>query len=104
MSRATANQRGNLVCIEFKTGKEMWRERKAGKGSIAAADGKLYYRNEGGPVYLVDANPEKYVERGRFNQPERSRHAAWPHPVIANGKLYIRDQEKLFVYDVKAKK
>jgi outer membrane protein assembly factor BamB len=95
---------GNLVCIEFKTGKEMWREKKAGKGSIAAADGKLYYRNEGGPIYLVDANPEKYVERGRFNQPERSRHAAWPHPVIANGKLYIRDQEKLFVYDVKAKK
>jgi len=95
---------GNLVCIEFKTGKEMWRERKAGKGSIAAADGKLYYRNEGGPVYLVDANPEKYVERGRFNQPERSRNAAWPHPVIANGRLYIRDQEKLFVYDVKAKK
>ena len=91
----------NLVCIEFKTGKEMWREKSAGKGSIAAADGKLYYRNERGPIYLVDVNPEKYVQRGKFDQPERSGQAAWPHPVIANGKLYIRDQEKLFVYDVK---
>jgi outer membrane protein assembly factor BamB len=95
---------GNLVCIEFKTGKEMWREKKVGKGSIAAADGKLYYRNEGGPIYLVDANSEKFVERGTFKQPDRSRQNAWPHPVIANGKLYIRDQELLLCYDVKEKK
>jgi outer membrane protein assembly factor BamB len=95
---------GNLVCIEFKTGKEMWREKKVGKGSIAAADGKLYYRNEGGPIYLVDVNPEKFVERGSFKQPDRSRQNAWPHPVIANGKLYIRDQDLLLCYDVKEKK
>jgi outer membrane protein assembly factor BamB len=93
---------GNLVCIEFKTGKEMWRAREAGKGSIAAADGKLYYRNEGGPIHLYDANPQKAVRRGTFKQPDRSRNAAWPHPVIANGRLYIRDQELLLVYDVKA--
>jgi outer membrane protein assembly factor BamB len=92
---------GNLVCIEFKTGKEMWRAKQAGKGSIAAADGKLYYRNEGGPIYLYDADPAKAVQRGSFKQPERSRHSAWPHPVIANGRLYIRDQDLLLVYDVK---
>ncbi len=50
---------GKLVCMEFKTGKEMWRETKPGKGSIAYADGRLYYRNEGGPIFLVEANPEK---------------------------------------------
>jgi outer membrane protein assembly factor BamB len=94
---------GNLVCIEFKTGKEMWRSKEAGKGSIAAADGKLYYRNERGPIFLVDANPDKYVQRGTFKQPQRSPNNAWPHPVIANGKLYIRDQDLLLVYDVKAK-
>jgi outer membrane protein assembly factor BamB len=92
---------GNLVCIEFKTGKEMWRAKEAGKGSIAAADGKLYYRNEGGPIHLYDASPNKAVQRGSFKQPNRSSHNAWPHPVIANGRLYIRDQELLLVYDVK---
>jgi outer membrane protein assembly factor BamB len=92
---------GNLVCIEFATGKEMWRASEAGKGSVAAADGKLYYRNEGGPIFLYDVNPKEAVQRGKFNQPNRSRHNAWAHPVIANGKLYIRDQELLLVYDVK---
>lgn len=92
---------GNLVCIEFATGKEMWRSKEAGKGSIAAADGKLYYRNERGPIFLFDANPKEAVQRGSFEQPNRSGHAAWPHPVIANGRLYIRDQELLLVYDVK---
>jgi outer membrane protein assembly factor BamB len=95
---------GNLVCIEFKTGKEMWREKKAGKGSIAAADGKLYYRNENGPIFLADVNHEKYVQRGTFAQPDRSGQHAWPHPVVANGRLYIRDQDLLLVYDVKDKK
>ena len=94
---------GRLACMEFKTGKEMWREGKAGKGSIAYADGRLYYRNEGGPIILAEANPEKYVEHGRFKQPKRSGKSAWPHPVIANGKLYIRDQQYLYCYDVKQK-
>lgn len=94
---------GQLACMEFKTGKIMWREGKAGKGSIAYADGRLYYRNEGGPIILVEANPKKYVEHGRFAQPKRSRNAAWPHPVIANGKLYVRDQQYLYCYDVKQK-
>jgi prepilin-type processing-associated H-X9-DG protein len=92
-----------LTCLDYKTGKVMWEDRKPGKGSIAFADGHLYYRNEGGPIVLVEANPERYVEKGRFNQPERSKARAWPHPVIANGKLYIRDQDLLLCYDVKEK-
>jgi outer membrane protein assembly factor BamB len=92
---------GQLACIEFKTGKEMWRARQPGKGSVAYADGRLYYRNERGPLFLVEANPEKYVPHGQFNQPQRSHHNAWPHPVIANGKLYVRDQGLLLCYDVK---
>jgi prepilin-type processing-associated H-X9-DG protein len=92
---------GVLACLNFKTGKVMWEDRHPGKGSIAYADGRLYYRNEGGPIILVEANPKKYVEKGRFNQPGRSRQPAWPHPVIANGKLYIRDQDALLCYNVK---
>jgi outer membrane protein assembly factor BamB len=94
---------GLLTCLDFKTGKVQWEERAPGKGSIAHADGRLYYRNEGGPVFLVGANPKKYVEYGRF-EPPRSDAPAWPHPVIANGRLYLRDQELIFCYDVSAKK
>jgi outer membrane protein assembly factor BamB len=92
---------GLLTCLDFKTGKVMWNERRAGKGSIAYADGRLYYRNEGGPVILVEANPQAYVEHGRFDPPDRSGLMSWPHPVIANGKLYLRDQGVLLCYDVK---
>jgi outer membrane protein assembly factor BamB len=93
---------GRLTCLEFETGKVQWAEGKAGKGSIAYADGRLYYRNEGGPVILVEANPKKYVEHGRFSPP-RTDKPAWPHPVVANGKLLIRDQQYLYCYDVKQK-
>lgn len=96
---------GILTCLEFKTGKVMWEERRPGKGSIVYADGRLYCRNEGreGTLYLVEANPKEYVERGRFNQPDRTKEQAWTHPVVANGKMYIRDQDVLLCYDLKAK-
>jgi outer membrane protein assembly factor BamB len=99
------NDPGLLTCLDFKTGELKWDERKPGKGSVAYADGRLYCRNESsGDVVLVEANPEKYIEHGRLKQPDRSGHNAWPHPVIANGRLYLRDQEIMIVYDVKEKK
>jgi outer membrane protein assembly factor BamB len=95
---------GLLTCLEFKTGKVKWDDRAPGKGSITAAEGRLYYRNEGsGDVFLVEATPDKYIQHGKLKQPKRSGHAAWPHPVIANGKLYLRDQDMMFVYDLRAK-
>ena len=94
----------SLICIEWKTGKIKWDERKPGKGSIVYADGRLYVRNEGGPITLVEANPDKYVQHGKFDQPDRSGANAWSHPVVANGKLYLRDQDVLLCYDVKEKK
>ena len=102
------NEGGHLVCLDFQTGKILWNERERGnegtpKGSIAMADGRLYYRTEDGVVLLIEPHPKQYVERGRFEQPERSRKPAWAHPVIANGKLYLRDQDVLLCYDVKAK-
>jgi len=95
------NNGGKLACLEFKTGKVKWQSNVPGKGSIAFADGCLYYRSEPGTVYLIEANPEKYIERGRFDQPDRTKQRAWAHPVIANGKLYLADQDTLFCYDVK---
>lgn len=102
------NGGGDLICLDFKTGDVLWDGRDlpgrpASKGSILLADGRFYYRTEKGPILLIEPNRKEYVERGRFEQPDRSKEMAWPHPVIANGKLYIRDQDLLFCYDVKAK-
>ena len=101
------NEGGALVCLDFKTGKVMWDQRdsagRRAKGSVALADGRLYYRMEIGTVVLIEPSPEKYIERGRFEQPDRSGAPAWANPVVANGKLYICDQDILFCYDVKAK-
>ena len=64
------------------------------------ADKRLYLRSEEGTMVLIEPSREKLVERGRFEQPDRSEAPAWAHPVIANGKLYIRDQGLLLCYDV----
>jgi outer membrane protein assembly factor BamB len=102
------NEGGFLVCLDFKTGKVLWDERdKPGrgvrKGSVALADGRIYYRQEDGTMILFEPSSKHYLEHGRFRQPERSDAPAWPHPVLANGKLYLRDQDVLLCYDVKAK-
>jgi outer membrane protein assembly factor BamB len=100
------NGGGNLICIDFQTGEVLWDERRGDrrvpKGAIAYADGRLYYRTEEGTVLLIEPSREQYIERGRFEQPDRTEVPAWSHPVVANGKLYIRDQDVLFCYDVKA--
>lgn len=102
------NEGGFLVCLDFKTGKVLWDERDSGKrrapkGSVAFADGRLYYRTENGTMLLIEPNPKQHIERGRFQQPDRSEAPAWPHPVLANGKLYLRDQGVLLCYHVRAK-
>ncbi|MHC4556510.1 MAG: outer membrane protein assembly factor BamB family protein [Planctomycetota bacterium] len=101
------NEGGALACLDFKTGKVMWDQRQSAgrraKGSLAFADGRLYYRMENGTMVLIEPSPKEYIERGRFEQPDRSRAPAWQYPVIAKGKLYVRDQDILFCYDVKAK-
>jgi outer membrane protein assembly factor BamB len=96
---------GILTCVELKTGNVMWSERQPGKGSVVYADGRLYCRSESGAgtIYLVDASSKGYVERGRLNPPDRTREPAWTHPVIANARMYLRDQDTLLCYDVKAK-
>jgi len=94
-----------LACQNFMTGEIVWAEKeKIGKGAVTFADGMLYFREEqSGDMVLVEAVPAGYSEKGRFEQPDRAKEMAWPHPVISYGKLYIRDQDNLFCYDVKAR-
>lgn len=93
---------GTLMCMEFKTGKIAWQSRSAGKGSICAADGMLYILGEGHEVALAEATPEGYREHGRFQVKNHGR-PAWAHLIVTGGRMYIRDQESLTAYDVKAK-
>jgi outer membrane protein assembly factor BamB len=94
------------VCQDFKTGREVWSSNQLGKGSLTYAEGRLYCYTEGdGTVCLVDASPDGWKERGRFRIPRQSQlnrqGLIWTHPVVANGRLYLRDQDLLFCYDVK---
>ena len=100
---AGGNEGGFLNCLDAKTGAVLWSERQAPKGSLLLADGRLYLRTERGEMILIEPNRERFVERGRFQQPDRTREPAWTHPVIANGKLYVRDQDILFCYDIAKK-
>ena len=84
-------------------GKVLWGpERNKGRDSAAIvyADGRIYFRYRDGRMILVEANPEAYVERGTFMIPEVE-NESWSHPAIAGGKLYLREQDNLFCYDVK---
>ncbi len=97
------NQGGFLTCMDFLSGKILWKDRSAPKGSLLMADNRLYLRTESGTMLLIEPSREGLVERGRFEQPDRSEVPAWAHPIIANGKLYIRDQGMLLCYDVATK-
>ena len=100
------NDKG-LMAIEFTTGKVKWQTDGIGPSSVFYADGRLYLHGENGEVALVEASPESYREKGRFTPPDQPKRVsgpmerAWPYPVVANGRLYIRDLGSLWCYDVK---
>lgn len=95
------------VCQDFKTGQEVWGHREFRKGAVGYADGMLYCLEEdGGAVVLAEASPAGWKQHGRFkldpqSQIRSSSGRIWTHPVIANGKLYLRDQDLIYCYNVK---
>jgi outer membrane protein assembly factor BamB len=98
-----------LVAVEFPTGKVKWKAEGFGGASVTYADGQLYLHNETGDVRLVEATPEAFREKGRFTPPAQPKRKtaesstdAYAFPVIANGRLYIRDLGTLWAYDIRA--
>ncbi len=92
-------------CAELTTGKIKWNSKRGSGGgsiAIAAADGCLYLMYANGVLALAKATPEEFKETGSFKVGD-SKRPHWSHPVIFDGKLYVRDQDKIFCYDVKAK-
>ena len=91
-----------LTAMQFDNGQVAWRDRSVGKGSVIFADERLYLYSEGGVVGLAEANPTGYREHGRF-QLQTGSLPTWTHPVVANGKLFLRDQDSIYAYDVRMK-
>ena len=91
-----------LTAMHFDTGKVAWRDRSVGKGSLIFADERLYLFSENGVVGLAEANPAGYREHGRF-QIRTGNLNTWSHPVVAGGKLFLRDQDTIYAYDVAAR-
>ena len=91
-----------LTAMKFDTGEIAWRDRSVGKGSLVYADGRLYCLSENGVVGLVEASPAGYKEVGRFRIPQDSL-PTWTHPVVSGGRLFLRDQDTIYAFDVKDK-
>lgn len=102
------------VCQDLKSGKVLWADRdnlETQSGSITAADNRLYLLSQEGEVVLLEISAKEWSEKGRFKLPEASKlrgkapnrqyAAVWAYPVVANGRLYLRDQELIFCYDIK---
>jgi outer membrane protein assembly factor BamB len=89
-----------LACLEFATGKVVWRDRSVGKGSVTFADGNLYIQSENNLIGLAEATPSGYREHGRIEIPDKG-FPSWAHPVISGGRLYVRNQDTLLAYDIK---
>ncbi|MEE2642870.1 MAG: PQQ-binding-like beta-propeller repeat protein [Planctomycetota bacterium] len=100
------HNKGFPLCLEMRTGKVKWGGRLRGEGdgsaAIVAADGQIYFRYEDGKMALVEANPGAYKVNGSFRLPIRNG-KSWPHPVVADGQLYIRCQDQIVCFDIKKK-
>ena len=96
---------GFPICVELETGKVIWggdfRGPGGGSAAIAMADGHLVFRYQDGTIAWIEATPQEYRLKGEF-KPEYQERESWAHPVIVDGRLYLREQDKLMCYDLRA--
>ena len=103
-SGTSTSNKGELVCLRLSDGKVMWKTSEAGMGTFAYADGYLVCLDIKGNLFLVKANPDKFIKAGEFKKAIQDvKHPAWTAPVIANGKLYLRYLQSIVCYDIEAK-
>ena len=97
-----------MVCQNLMTGEQVWSDDKknGSKGAVACADGMLYcLEEESGDCFMVEATSAGYKEVSRFKMDPQTTQRnpqgrIWTHPVIANGKLYLRDQDVVSCYEI----
>src|SRR4030095_3697596 len=91
-----------LAARDFATGKLLWRDRSVGKGAITYADGRLYVLSEDNVVGLAEVSASGYREVGRFEIADQGL-PSWAHPVVSGKRLFVRNQNILAAYDVRAR-
>ncbi|MGJ8695742.1 MAG: PQQ-binding-like beta-propeller repeat protein [Verrucomicrobiaceae bacterium] len=93
---------GDPICVELKTGEVKWGPEKGpghGSACVTYVDGHLIYRYQSGHVALIEASPKGYRLKGSF-MPAHQEAESWAHPVVADGKLYLREQDRLMCYEL----
>jgi hypothetical protein len=90
-----------LTCMKLLTGEVAWRDRSVGKGQLLFADGMLFLQGEEGVLALAETSPTGYRELAR-HRTGRGEYPVWTQPVVADGRLYVRDQDKLTCFAVRA--
>jgi len=98
-----ADDKQIIICADLETGETVWKERGSGKNSvaIAAADGHLYLRYQDGTMALAKADPSGFVEVSSFQIPGSGDRPSWAHPVILDGRLYLREGDTILCYDIR---
>lgn len=96
----SAIQKRNWACIDLTTGTTKYISRSFGIGSIVMADGLLYCFADNGDMALVEPSPEKFEIVSKFKAFNGSQQ--FSHPVIANGLLLLRNQNKIKAYKISA--
>ena len=97
----TSNPSDTWVCVDWITGKTLWTKKWYSRGSVISADGMLYlFEERSGHVALVKPNASKLDIVSEF-QITKGAGPYWAHPVIKDGRLYIRHGEVLMVYRIK---
>jgi len=110
-SGGNSSRTHKFVCLDFKTGEVAWTDKGIGKCSIVYAEGHLYCLTEDGKMGLVEVSPEKYVLKSEFvfkkykkfkvgGLREDDEKPCWAHPVVSGKRLYLRDQDSIFCYDI----
>ena len=101
------NDSAIFMCLEYASGRLVWDKRLPSGASVAYADGHFYLRGGDSSMALAEATPAGYKEKGRFTPPAlppRGKPGAWAYPVISQGRLYLREQNCLWIYDIRAKR
>ena len=102
-----AHNKGFPICVDLKSGEVVWGGKMRppqgadGSAAVTAVDGKIIFRYQNGTLALIEAKPDGYKLHGTF-KPAYQEKESWAHPVVVDGKMYLREQNKLMVYDVKA--
>jgi outer membrane protein assembly factor BamB len=98
-----SGDKGIPFCADLMTGNVKWKSRGSGSesASVTAADGHLYVRYTNGMMTLVKADPNEFHEVSKFEIPGSGKRPSWSHPVVADGKLYLREGDNILCYDLR---